>query len=168
MYINLFFTTLPWLHVRGGDLRGLEGRPPKIWGGDGPCIGPPIFWEVVLWDERERSNRVKNRCREGILYLNSAFPCEERSCTTFYTIKTQKVKIRKTWLMTKKKVIHQNFLTWKWKFPPPKKRHSEILVRENFFRAPKLGARSPPLHHVMAQRAIQKCNRKLTEMADCA
>src|SRR6218665_2247842 len=63
---------------------------------------PPIFREVVLWDERERSNRVKNRCREGILYLNSAFPCEERSCTTFYTIKTQKVKIRKTWLMTKK------------------------------------------------------------------
>ena len=27
-----------------------------------------------------------------------------------------------------------------------KKRHSEILVREKFFRPPKLGARSPPLH----------------------
>jgi len=28
---------------------------------------------------------------------------------------------------------------------PPKKRNSEILVREKFVRPPKLGARSPPL-----------------------
>jgi len=45
--------------------------------------------------------------------------------------------------MTKKQVIrifwreNGNFF--------PKKRHSEILVREQFFRPPKLGARYPPL-----------------------
>jgi len=31
----------------------------------------------------------------------------------------------------------------------PKKRHSEILVRENVFRPPKLGAKSPPLGGVL-------------------
>ena len=34
-------------------------HPKKFEVGDGPCIGPPIFREVVLWDGRESSNRVK-------------------------------------------------------------------------------------------------------------
>jgi len=33
--------------------------PPKFEVGDGPCIGPPIFREVVLLDVCERMNRVK-------------------------------------------------------------------------------------------------------------
>src|SRR6218665_3880839 len=34
-----------------------------------------------------------------------------------------------------------------------KKRNSEILVRENFFRTPKLGARSPPLVSMLSNFA---------------
>src|SRR6218665_1915190 len=46
--------------TRGGDLGGLGGRsPPNLRWGDGPCIGPPIFREVVLLDARESTNRVK-------------------------------------------------------------------------------------------------------------
>jgi len=63
------------------------------------------------------------------------------SYATFNRIK--KRKIWKTWSMTKKKG-HQKFSAWKWTFFL-KKRHSEILVRENFFHPPKLGTRPPPL-----------------------
>jgi len=46
---------------------GWDGPPNLRWG-DGPCIGPPIFREVVLLDARESMNRVKRTC----------FSCEER------------------------------------------------------------------------------------------
>ena len=31
-----------------GDLWGLGGRSPKVWGGDGPCLGlhPPNIWDT--------------------------------------------------------------------------------------------------------------------------
>jgi len=45
-----------------------------------------------------------------------------------------------------------------------KNRHSEILVRENFSRPPKLGARSPPL----VQRRPVKCGcETFLEFCDC-
>jgi len=54
---------------RGGNLGGLGRRPPKFEVGDGPCIRPPIFREVVLSDVRESMERVKKWC----------FSCEERA-----------------------------------------------------------------------------------------
>ena len=57
---------------RGGDLGGDWGTvSPKFEVGDGPCIGPPIFREVVLSDARESMNRVKK-------VLKRCFSCEER------------------------------------------------------------------------------------------
>ena len=40
---------------RGEDLGGTggDGPPKNLRWGDGPCIGPPIFREVVLSDARE-------------------------------------------------------------------------------------------------------------------
>ena len=67
---------------------------------------PPIFWEVVLSDARESTNRAKRRCHQGILFWNSVFLVKKGSYTTFNTVKIR--KIRKTWSMTKKKVI-RNF-----------------------------------------------------------
>jgi len=47
--------------TRGGDLGGTGGTfPPKCEVGDGPCIGPPIFREVVLSDARESTWDYKN------------------------------------------------------------------------------------------------------------
>jgi len=44
----------------GGDLGGTGGTvPPNLRWGDGPCIGPQIFREVVLSDARESTNRVR-------------------------------------------------------------------------------------------------------------
>jgi len=58
--------------------RGDWGRSPKYVGwGNGPCIRPPIFWEVVLSDVRESKNRVKRRCDQGINFLNRGFSREE-------------------------------------------------------------------------------------------
>ena len=64
---------------RGGDLGGLGAVPPsKFEVGDGPCIGPPniLRSSVVGW--ARKVGQSKKRCRQGILFLNSAFPCEER------------------------------------------------------------------------------------------
>ena len=50
-----------------GDLEGTGDGPPKIWGGDGPCIRPPIFREVVLLDAWQSTNWLKKRrCNGGI------------------------------------------------------------------------------------------------------
>jgi len=40
----------------GGDLGRLGDGPPNFEVGDGPCIGPPIFREVVLSDACESAN----------------------------------------------------------------------------------------------------------------
>src|SRR6218665_2346550 len=54
---------LMWTIIRGGDLRGTGGRPPKKhffrWGTAHAAV-PPIFGEVVLSDAHESMNRVKN------------------------------------------------------------------------------------------------------------
>ena len=57
----------------------------------------------------------------------------------------KKGKIRKTWSMTKKR--SSEILAVKMEIFHEKDGHSEILVSEKNFRsrAPKLGARSPPL-----------------------
>jgi len=75
----------------GGDLWGQRGRSSQnLRWRDGPCIRPPIFWEVVL------SSRN--------FFWNRGFSREERaidvSYITFHTsLKTG--KIRKIWSMTK-------------------------------------------------------------------
>src|SRR6218665_3050803 len=66
------------------------------------------------------------------------FLVRKGSCTTSNKVKIRKIrekrgKIRKSWSMTKKR--SSDFLAAK----------NVILVRENFFRPPKLGARFPPL-----------------------
>jgi len=93
---------------------------PKIWGGDGPCIRPPIFWEVVLSDARESTNRVK----EGVV---------KEFFSEIVVVLVRKGSYRPTTFNIVKEPA--------WS----KKRHSEILVREQFSVPPKLGARSPPL-----------------------
>ena len=40
----------------GGDFGGLGDGPPKFEVGDGPCICPPIFGEVVLKVPRESAS----------------------------------------------------------------------------------------------------------------
>jgi len=144
--------------IRGGDLEGDWGDGPQKFEVEGTAhaLVPPIFWEVVLWDGRERSNRVKNRCRQGILFLNSAFPCEEKDIYDILhnkdTENLKRVKIRKTWSMTKKKG-HQNFWPWKWKFVVPKNVIQKFWSTKIFFRPPKLGARSPPLYCIITHTA---------------
>ena len=52
---------------------------------------PPIFWEVVLGDERESLNRVKKRCRQGIFSEIVLFLVKKRSFTTFNRVKIWRV-----------------------------------------------------------------------------
>ena len=92
----------------------------------------------MLSDVRESMNRVKN----------DGFLVRKWSYTTFNIVNIRKMcekkgKIRKTWLMTKKR--SSEIFAVKMEIFPEKDGHSEILVREIFFRPPKLGARSPPL-----------------------
>ena len=59
----------PYLQLSGAETLGTGGRSPKKFEmGDGPCIGPPIFREVVLSDARERMNRVNKWSYQGILF----------------------------------------------------------------------------------------------------
>ena len=44
-----------------GDLAGTGGTPPKFKVGDGPCIRPPIYGEVVLRNVREKYEVAKNK-----------------------------------------------------------------------------------------------------------
>ena len=42
--------------------------PPKMWGvGTAHASVPPMFWEVVLSDARESTNRVKSRVKKGVI-----------------------------------------------------------------------------------------------------
>ena len=90
---------------RGGDLGGTEGTvPPKIWGGNGPCIGPPnILRSSVVGHER------KHRVKKGVVFSEIVlFVVKKGSYTTFYTVKLRRiwkkgVKIRKTWSTAKKR-----------------------------------------------------------------
>src|SRR6218665_2043330 len=69
--------------------------------------------------------------------------------------------------MTKKR--SSEILGVKMEFFSGKNRHSEILVRDNFFRPPKLGARSPPLHNCSfwgLTREIPHFARSLDETVD--
>ena len=51
----------------------------------------------------------------------------------------------------------------KTEFFSRKKRNSEILVREKFFRPPKLGARSPPLMMQLVKMWVRIKQRKLSK-----
>jgi len=49
-------------HAHGRRLRGDWGTvSPKFEAGDGPCISPPIFGEVVLRDVREKYEVTNKR-----------------------------------------------------------------------------------------------------------
>jgi len=62
----------------GGYFKGDWGDgPPKIWGGDGPCIRPPIFGEVVLWDARESTKCLKSEMKEFFCCEIEAFRQEK-------------------------------------------------------------------------------------------
>src|SRR6218665_2725837 len=89
--------------------------------------------------------KVRTELKKGVImeFFSEivVFLVTKGSYTTFNTVKIR--KIRKTWSMTKKKVIRHSRRENGNIFR--KKSNSEILVRENFFCAPKLGARSLPL-----------------------
>ena len=62
----------------GGDSIGGTGGTflPKFKVGDGPCIRPPIFGEVALWDSRESTKCLKMR-DEGIFCKIEVFRKEK-------------------------------------------------------------------------------------------
>jgi len=122
------------------------------------CIGPPNIFRssVVRWARKVKQSKIY-RCCQGILLLNSVFPCKERDIYDILhskdTENLKKVKIRKTWLMTKK-IRSSEFLDVKMGIFSPKKGHSEIWVREKIFSPPQIlrqvsahapTCRSPPM-----------------------
>ena len=88
--------------------------PQNLRWGDGPCIGPPniLRSSVVGWAQKlQQSEKVG--FRQGILFWNSAFSCEERVIYNILHSKdTENLKRAGRWL----KKGHQNFWAWKWKF----------------------------------------------------
>ena len=137
--------TETWSSVsRGGDLERAGGTVPQNLR-DGPS--PDTLRSSVDGCAR-KYEQSKKRCHKGILFWSSGFSCEER---VIYDIEHSKEtenlgKERenpKNLVDDLKKVI-RNFCRKNGNFVP-KKRHSEILVREKNFRPAKLGARSPPL-----------------------
>ena len=95
--------------LHGRRPRGeLGGWSPKNlrWGMAHASV-PPIFREVVFVGGMQKHEQSKKRCHQGIIFWNRGFSREEM---VIYDI-------------------------MKWKFFP-KKRHSEILVCEIFFRLP--------------------------------
>src|SRR6218665_430241 len=107
LHASMYYT-MQTLFTRGGDLGGLGDGPPKFEVGEGPCIRSPSS-AVGCARKYEQS---KKRCRQGIVFGNSGFSCEERVIMKFNTVKIRRIwkkkgKIRKTWSMTKKS--HQNF-----------------------------------------------------------
>jgi len=96
--------------IRGGDLGGTGGTvPPKFEVGGPPMHwSPPIFWEIVLWDGRESSNRVKMVSSRNSFLKYCFFLVKKESYTIFYTVKIrriwkERVKTRKSRSMTKKR-----------------------------------------------------------------
>ena len=76
--------------------------------GDGPCIRPPIFLEVVLSDARESTNRVKQDIIKEFFSEIVVFLVRKGPYTAFNIVKIRKIwekkwKIRKTWSMTREK-----------------------------------------------------------------
>ena len=69
---------------QGRRPRGTGGTvPPKFEVGDGPCIGPPIFREVVLSDARESKNRVKKGLIKEFFSEIMVFLVKKGPYTTF-------------------------------------------------------------------------------------
>ena len=64
--------------------------PPKIGGGDGPCIRPPMFRGVVLSDACESTNRIKERCHQGIFLRNRGFSRQEMVIYVIFHISDSK------------------------------------------------------------------------------
>jgi len=116
----------------GGDLGGLgETVPKKFEVGDGLCIRPPIFWEVVLSDARESTNRVKKGVIKVLFFENKC--CSREECGSYMTFHTVTVSVKHGgWL----KEGHQKFWPWKWEFFPKKTSFRNLGLR-NFFPSPK-------------------------------
>ena len=68
-----------------------DGPPKNLRWGDGPCIGPPIFRQVVLSDARERMSRVKNGLIKEFFSEIVVFLVKEGSYMTFYHSKERKI-----------------------------------------------------------------------------
>src|SRR6218665_4171128 len=133
----------------GGDLRGLGDGPPNFDVVDGPCIlrfNTCILRSSVVGCARKYEQSKKGVIKELFSEI-VVFLVKKGTYTTFNTVKILKIwkkkgKIRKTW----SKVI-RNFGGENGNFF--EKPHSEILVREKFFRPPKHGATSPPMSKLM-------------------
>ena len=133
---------------RGRDLGGLgETVPPKFEVGGPPMHwSPPIFWEVVLSDVHESTNRVKN----------CVFLVRKWSYTTF--------NIVNTWKMWEKKEKSEEPGRWLKKvirnFYPENGNFSWNWAAKNFFSPPKFGARSPPMGLVVL--VFKQINKAIT------
>src|SRR6218665_2489356 len=113
---GLYPSTRRLTKARGGDLGETGDCPPKFEVGDGPCIGPPIFREVVLSDVRENMNRVK----KGVFLVRKG------SNMKFNIAKIGKIweKKWKIWSITKK--MSSEIFAAEMHISPQKS-HSEIL-----------------------------------------
>ena len=112
---------------QGRRPRGPGGRSPKNfrWGdgpkkfevGDGSCIRPPIFREVVLSDAPESTNRVK-KCHKGILFWNSDCSCEERVIYDIEDSKRYGKSSRENGFFSRKNLIQKSWSAKKFSVPP--------------------------------------------------
>jgi len=99
---------------RGGDLGRLGGRSPKIWSGGRPIHpSPPIFWEVVLSDAHESTNRIKKGIIKELLSKIVVFLVKKGSYTTFNTVKIRKIW-KKKGKIRKPSHIHHCTTSFEW------------------------------------------------------
>ena len=129
------------VHLTGGDLGGDWGTVhPEFEVGDDPCIRPPQYFANYcywLWD--------KLRSPVGISGGNiEAFREErvDRYCSSVWDRRDR--QSRQSWVDDWKgssEIFRHKIEICSWKG------HSEILT-ENFFRPPKLSAKSPPMVHL--------------------
>jgi len=120
----------------GGDRGELGGRSPKkLRWGDGPCIRPPIFAEVVLLGLRKYEQKKRKFFCEIDVFVKKRviYLCKVICYIVIRDHVRQGIKkvIRHVW--------RENGIFFL------RKGHSKIWSAKIFFRPPKLGARSLPM-----------------------
>ena len=148
MYLFLSFSSIH-TYIHGRRLMGDRGTipPNKFEVGDGPCIHPPIFWEVLLLDAGQSTNWLRKVSRRNLLFWNRGFWSRKGSYILY--IRLQTVETDK-WQTKKGRV---KFWAVKWHFFP-KKGHSKIWSAKFFSRNPQLGFR--PCIHTYTQTYIHR------------
>src|SRR6218665_1522472 len=130
--------------MHGRKPRGTGGTPPpSLRWGDGPCIRLPNILRSSVCRMTKKNCYYQNG-KKGVFLARKGL-CTISNKGKIRKIRKKRGKIRKTWSMAKKK---SKFFAAKMGIFQkrvgifPKK---VILVREEFFRPPKLDDRFPPL-----------------------